>query len=292
MFRSFSHLLLTVTISIFTHKPLSAKELRRAFAIALLCYLNYLYCDHVPVSAGYGTHRFCVLTASSVTVLCARSRSFRFLLLLACSLLVSQLRLTHLFCVSTFGLIPAFIPVSNLFILCAFSQATACQSTLFPVTYLNRHVDRTNAACFRVLSDFETPCFQFSGFNYSVTSVIGVTFKYPVFFVCCFPCFTAIASENRLTSAAKHSVVKHSFPIFPCSFLRLFLSKLLVLGQLFFVLLVFNRRICFLVPRIFFTWQNVRCNSLLLAYLSVFSVALPTTFRACTKYFRVIISKN
>jgi hypothetical protein len=205
---------------------------------------------------------------------------------------VSQSRLTHLFCVSIFGLIPVFCPVSNLFLLCAFSQATACQSTIFPVTYLNRHVDRTDAACFRVPSDFETPCFQLFGFNYSVTSVIGVNFKYPVYFVCCLHRFTAIASVNRYFQCSEYcKLLKYSFPIFPRSFLRLFQSKLLVLGQLFFVLFVFNRRICFLVSRIFFTWKNVRCNPLLFAYLSV-SVALPTTFRACTKYFRVIISKN
>ena len=124
------------------------------------------------------------------------------------------MRLTHLFCVSTFGLIPAFIPVSNLFILCAFSQATACQSTLFPATYLNRHVGRTNAACFRVLSDFETPCFQIYGFNYSVTSVIGVTFKYPVYFVCCFPCFTAIASVNRLNQCGETQCGETLVPYF------------------------------------------------------------------------------
>lgn len=172
---------MTVTISIFTHKPLSAKELRRAFAIALLCYLNYLYCDHVPVSAGYGTHRFCVLTASSVTVLCAWSRSIW--VLLSCVFqLVPTTSTKLLFSVYTFGLIFALISVPNLF--CVLFLRQLLVKAPFS-SHVNSHVGRTDAVCFGVLSDSETPCFQFPGFNYSVTAVIGVNFVCPVFCVCC-----------------------------------------------------------------------------------------------------------
>ena len=131
---------------------------------------------------------------------------------------------------------------------------TALQSTFYQSRALNRHVDLENSACFKALPFFETTCFQ----SFCVQLQRNFCDRSQFRVSCIFSgLFILLSGELRTTGIPRTILLQCAnsarLLFLPGVFVLLSRPNLPVLGESFFVLLVLKFRICFLIPRIFFT---------------------------------------